>query len=168
RGTLIHAWLQRIGWLEDGLPTDEELREIARDVAPALAPVAVHDLRLRFRSWLEQPQIRALLRRDAYPARATVEREISFLHRAQGRLVEGVIDRVVLLRESGRVIAAQVLDYKTDSLEDGGTAALTARVEHYRPQMEAYRDAVAAWYRLPLERVTARLLFLEVPALVEV
>src|SRR5690606_20699695 len=95
RGTLIHAWLQRIGWLEDGLPTDEELREIARDVAPALAPEAVHDLRLRFRSWLEQPQIRTLLRRDAYPAGATVEREVSFLHRAQGRLVEGVIDRVV-------------------------------------------------------------------------
>mgnify|MGYP002780499334 CR=1 FL=1 len=161
-GTLAHAWLEQIGWIEDGVPADDALHALARRAAPGMDGDAVEALRRRFRAWLATPAIRRALSRDAYPEGATVEREVPFLHRDDGRLLEGVIDRLVLLREAGRVTRAEILDYKTDALP--GTAALAARVEHYRPQLDAYRAAVAALYRLPPQAVGARLVFLDAAA----
>lgn len=161
RGTLVHAWFQRIGWLEDGVPTDEELRVVAADTTSGFSPSEVEELSAQLRGWLENPTIRQLLSRESYGPEAAVEREVPFLHRAEGRLVEGIIDRVVLQRENGHVTGAEILDYKTDALDAGNAEEITARAEHYRPQMEAYRQAVASWYTLPLEKVRARLIFLE-------
>ena len=31
RGTLLHAWFEQIGWLEDGEPDDAALRQVACD-----------------------------------------------------------------------------------------------------------------------------------------
>lgn len=166
RGTLVHAWFQQIGWVEDGLPSDEELRRIAATETPGLTESEVDELVGRMHGWLAHPEIGPLLRRASYLSSATVEREVPFLHRAEGRLVEGIIDRVVLLREDGRVTAAEILDYKTDALTPGDSAAIAARADYYRPQMAAYRQAVASWYGLPIEQVGARLLFLEAGAVV--
>jgi hypothetical protein len=41
-------------------------------------------------------------------------------------------------------------------------------VEHYRPQLDAYRAAVAAGYGIPPSRVTARLVFLQATRVMEV
>jgi ATP-dependent exoDNAse (exonuclease V) beta subunit len=60
-----------------------------------------------------------------------------------------------------------ILDYKTDALHSGSAEDLAAKAEHYRPQLDAYRAAVAAGYALPLEMVTARLVFLDAAAVVE-
>lgn len=167
-GTLAHAWFEQIGWLEEGVPSDEELKRIAGKVTPALTGEQVDSLRLRFRTWLAAPEIRHLLSRNSYPAGATVEREVPFLHRADGRLVEGIIDRLVLLRERGRVVGAEILDYKTDAVSVGDASALQGKASHYRPQLDAYRAAVAAWYGLRAESIPARLLFLEAAAVVDV
>jgi ATP-dependent exoDNAse (exonuclease V) beta subunit len=167
-GTLAHAWFERIGWLEEGEPSDEELRAIAARVSPMLPAASVEALRVRFRGWLATPDIRYLLHRDSYPAGAVVQREAPFLHRADGRLVEGIIDRLVLLREAGRVVGAEILDYKTDALQPGDPAALAAKVAHYRPQLDAYRAAVAAGYDIPPSRIAARLVFLQATSVREV
>jgi ATP-dependent exoDNAse (exonuclease V) beta subunit len=167
-GTLAHAWFERIGWLEEGEPSDDELRAIAARVSPMLPTASVEALRVRFRGWLAAPDIRYLLHRGSYPEGAVVRREAPFLHRADGRLVEGIIDRLVLLREAGRVVGAEILDYKTDVLRPGDAAAVAAKVEHYRPQLDAYRAAVAAGYGIPPSRVTARLVFLQATRVMEV
>ncbi len=159
-GSLVHAWCEEIVWLDDGLPDDDRLLTIARRVAPRLEEVEVRALAARFREWMARPEIAAALRREAYPADARVERERRFIHRAGDAIVEGIIDRLVVWGADGRVEGAEVLDYKTDALDPGDAEALAERVAFYRPQIAAYREAVAGMYGLDLDRVGAKLLFL--------
>jgi ATP-dependent exoDNAse (exonuclease V) beta subunit len=166
-GTLVHAWCEEIVWLEDGLPDDERLLRIARRLAPALAGPDVLELAARFRGWVAQPAIAAALRRAAYPAGARVERESRFVHRAGDAIVEGIIDRLVLWGENGRVEGAEVLDYKTDAVHPDDAEAIAGRTALYRPQLSAYRDAVAALYGLDPDRIRAKLLFLRAGVVVE-
>jgi ATP-dependent exoDNAse (exonuclease V) beta subunit len=167
RGTLAHAWLERIGWLEDGVPPDEELRALAARLFPLIPADTVEALLVRFRGWLATPAVRYVLRRDSYPADAVVEREVPFLHRSEGRLVEGVVDRLVLVREAGRVVGAEIVDYKTDALRPDDSAAISAKAAHYRPQLEAYRAAVASGFGIAASTVGAKLVFLDAGAVAE-
>jgi ATP-dependent exoDNAse (exonuclease V) beta subunit len=97
-----------------------------------------------------------------------VERELPFMRREEDALMEGAIDRLVLILEGGRTVAAEVLDYKTDDLAAGDAAALAQRVAHYRPQMDAYRRAVAEMYGLPAAAVRGCLAFVACTEVVEV
>ncbi|MDC0308571.1 hypothetical protein OAL44_05470, partial [Planctomycetaceae bacterium] len=64
-------------------------------------------------------------------------------------------DRVVLYQQDGKVIAADVIDYKTDS------ASSTEDIERlktiYRPQLEKYGRAMQTLYELDEDRVVIRL-----------
>ena len=113
---------------------------------------------------LKHEAIRAALRRDRYPAEQNVNvlRERPFAVRLDSGLLTGTIDRLVITREGERATAAEIIDYKTDRVED-----VEALAEHYRPQVEAYRKAVSVMYDLPAEKITARLLFLSVGLVVE-
>ena len=71
--------------------------------------------------------------------------------------MQGSIDRLVLLRGGGKLIGADVVDFKTDQVSSD--KALAAKVAFYRPQMEAYLRAAARLTRLPADRITGRLLF---------
>ncbi|MBQ5788804.1 MAG: hypothetical protein IIW01_00815, partial [Thermoguttaceae bacterium] len=88
----------------------------------------------------------------------------------------GSIDRLVLLRDGGRVVGADVVDFKTDRLSlqraaapgaDGSfppDAALpplpdAETLSAYRRQLEVYGAVVANWYSLPSERISLRLAF---------
>jgi ATP-dependent helicase/nuclease subunit A len=160
-GTLIHQWLQQIEWLDDGLPAEDGLRAIA--AAPGYAGLDVDAALHEFYAALEKPEINAALRRSAYArlgggVECRVLREKSFAVQADDAIISGAIDRLVLLLEGGRIVAAEVLDYKTDDLPDD-PRTIAARSEFYRPQLEAYRRAVARIYRLDKERISARLLF---------
>jgi hypothetical protein len=70
----------------------------------------------------------------------------------------GSFDRAVVAYRDGRPSAALVIDFKTDAVPDDATCA--ARILHHRPQMEAYRRALAALTGLAPEDVRCRLLFL--------
>jgi ATP-dependent helicase/nuclease subunit A len=168
RGTLAHAWFERIGWIEDGVPTDDELSAVAAEVAPGMSPDAIEDLRTRFHEWLAQPDIHAVLSRTSYPGGTTVECEVPFLDRRDGQLVEGIIDRLVLIREDARVTRAEVLDYKTDRLQSGQSARLAGKVNHYAAQLDAYRSAVIGWYGMEPDDVRTRLVFLDGAHIVDV
>jgi ATP-dependent exoDNAse (exonuclease V) beta subunit len=161
RGTLVHEWLEALVWLDEGLPPQPELLRIARRVVPELQDDEV----LATLRWLEGrlalPAVAAVLSRDRWPDDATVERELPFLLRWGDTLVEGVIDRLVLVRENSRVVQADVLDYKRDRVDRQTPGALDRRVEFYAPQIEAYREAVATLYRLDPEEVSGRLVFLD-------
>jgi ATP-dependent helicase/nuclease subunit A len=183
RGTLWHAWFEQIEWLDGdpagdrtgGEPLDERLRTIAFAIRHGLD---VENELARFRQVLELSDVRGILSRRTYAeprklgfaashaaeiARAQCElrvhRERRFAVRAAEGLISGSIDRLVLLVREGQVLAADVIDFKTDRV--AGTAAVDDKVEFYRPQIAAYRAAVAGLYRLEPEQVAARLVFVE-------
>jgi len=168
RGTVIHAWCERIGWIEDGLPDETALREIARERAARVASERVGEWVSAFRSWMAGPEISDALSKGRYPIGARVERELPFLHRRPDGILQGFIDRLVILEEGDRVVGAEVLDFKTDLLDGSDPQAVAARVAYYRPQMDAYREAVLGRYGLPPAAVKARLLFLRPGLVLEV
>jgi ATP-dependent helicase/nuclease subunit A len=182
-GTLTHAWFEALEWLDNGVPTPDALRNTAEKLRADLPPdiwTQLDNLMMRFRKSLDRPEVAAVLRRTAYagtgepgfpktlspywtPAMQPllVERERRFLVSDQdaSKFWTGSIDRLVWLGAGEQTVAADVLDFKTDAVPAGDAAALQARVEFYRPQMEAYRQAVARLARLPQERVATRLVF---------
>ncbi|MFM7259228.1 MAG: PD-(D/E)XK nuclease family protein [bacterium] len=76
-------------------------------------------------------------------------------------LIHGRIDRLVLVRDaSGRIVRASIIDFKTGAAH--ATAdALDSKVASYRPQLEAYREAVAELWNLPIASVGSALLFVD-------
>ena len=77
-------------------------------------------------------------------------------------MINGAMDRVLVVREKGRAVRAEVIDYKTDRIAD--EAGLAQRVEIYRPQIAAYRRMLQRLLRLKPEAVRGTLLFLGPPA----
>ncbi|MCX7426725.1 MAG: UvrD-helicase domain-containing protein [Planctomycetia bacterium] len=178
RGTLMHAWFEQIAWLEDGLPDDESLRRIAEKLGPR---TDLDELLSQFHAALERPAIADALRRATYhqpaadDARSAVHagpevadprwevlRERRFALRDGESILTGSIDRLVILYNGPVAIGADVLDYKTDAIGPNDPAAIDEKLNHYRPQLDAYRRAVSAMYKLPPERVSARLAFVSV------
>jgi ATP-dependent helicase/nuclease subunit A len=160
-GTLIHSWLEQVAWIEEGLPTDDELVAIALSSQPAISPERAAALIRRLRVSLDAPAIRAALSRVSYPAGTEVEREVPFAHREAGALIEGVIDRLLIFRENGAVTGAAILDYKTDAVAGDDRRALEEKITYYRPQMHAYRRGVAAAFRIPESAVRCQLILLD-------
>ncbi|CAN5825104.1 UvrD-helicase domain-containing protein [soil metagenome] len=159
-GTIIHAWLERLEWVEDGLPEDSELLFVARRLNRDISEGRVTELIHRVRGWLAVPAIGQALSRFSYPDLPRLEREAPFVYRENGVLVEGVIDRLVLHRQNGRVTHADILDYKTDSLTAADRAAIEEREVYYRPQVDSYRKATARGFRIPEADVRCYLVFL--------
>jgi ATP-dependent helicase/nuclease subunit A len=169
RGTVVHAWCERIVWIEaglpdDGLPDDDALTAVARSVSPAMTTEQVRGLVVDFRSWMEAETIRTALGRNSYPSGADVmvrvENELPFARRVKGEIQEGFIDRLVLVERGGRIVAADILDFKTDRIEAGDEEGLSARTQYYRPQIEAYCQVVREQHGLAEDEVTGKLLFL--------
>lgn len=164
-GTLLHAWFERVEWADRPVPDDAELLAAAERIgigreaaAPALEA---------FRAALGRPGLRARLSRSAYPSEGVevrVRREWPLAVRMNlpdgPALLSGFVDRVVIVERAGRAVSADVLDFKTDAVDPGEDArAFAARVEHYRPQVAAYRGALGRRLGLPAASIAAALLF---------
>jgi len=160
RGTVIHAWCEALGWMEEGLPDEGVLRTVARGIAPGIQGDWVEEWISEFRQWMDSPEISRALSRSSYPEGVRLERELPFLHRLPEGILQGFVDRLVILEEGGRVVGAEVLDFKTDLLDGTDPEAVAVKVDHYRPQIDAYREAVAGRFGLDPEEVAGRLLFL--------
>ena len=179
RGTIVHAWFELIGWLdEDGIPGDDVLRETAVRVADGTLDVDVDQLLEEFRAMLARPAIAALLNREERHdqiAAAGRPRTVPELHREwpfvlseDDGILRGSVDRLVVFRDGPRAVAADIVDFKTDRVTEDDPDTLRERVDHYRPQMAAYRRAVARHFGIPAEQVTTRLAFTEVGLTVDV
>ncbi len=160
-GTAMHACFEQITWLDDG-PLDEDLlrRKLQTLQLPQTNVAAVVR---RFRHALEKPAVRAVLSRSAYPSgsRLQVWKERPFVVRREETLLRGTFDRLVVAFDGGVPAAADILDFKSDSLDAGDPAAVAAKRELYRPQLEAYRWAVSQLHGLAEDRIAARLVFVE-------
>ncbi len=177
-GAVVHRWCERIGWIEDGVPGREAMKSAARSAAPELPAEEVERLIGRFRDWMEAEAVVEVLSRGPTAARLRarcgtaedlrLERERRFARRAGDEVVSGAIDRLVLaLDGEGRVVGAEVLDFKTDPVADDAEV-LEERREAYAPQLSAYRTAVTELYGLAGTDVAARLVFLVPGAVLEV
>ena len=72
------------------------------------------------------------------------------------QVLSGTFDRVVVARDGkGKVVAAEVVDFKTDRFE--GEKDKTERAEYYRPQLEAYAEAVSKLTGLTKDKVSTRI-----------
>lgn len=155
RGSLLHHWLRLIEWIDgDPRPTDEQLRAAARDVGWIEAD-PLNQAIADFGRILELPAVRGALSRPA--GEVEVWRERSFAVRVEHDLFTGAFDRVVLHKRQGRVDRVELWDFKTDRVNTENMQAVT---ERYRPQLAAYRQALAVLLDLPTNAITARLLFL--------
>jgi ATP-dependent exoDNAse (exonuclease V) beta subunit len=136
----------------------------------------------KFRKQLAVKSVAAVLSRDFYAAPANlglallaskwsasrvelqVHREHPFAIRHGDNLLAGNIDRLVVIRSGSRIIAADILDFKTDDMSPHDATAIADKVAFYRPQAEAYRLAAARWLNLDRQRIAARLVFLSAGA----
>lgn len=174
-GQLVHAWLESIAWLEDGVPDRDKLRSIAQrhridtDLEERIDRferlVNAGPLReVLSRSVFEPtaPQaFRASVRRELEKntCRLEVRNEVPIASVDNDRLISGNVDRLVLWRHADRIIAAAIIDYKTDPVATDEQRI--ERTQFYAPQLDAYRQAVQSMLRLPAERVATRLVFVE-------
>ncbi len=164
RGSIVHAWCELIEWMEDGLPPRERLLD--RVKASAVRGHDLDALARQFERMVRAPDVAAALRRDGYPpgSELGVQRERRFVVRDGERLLQGMFDRLVIISAGGAVVGAEVIDFKTDR----GVDRLDELVEHYRPQLAAYRRAAATLYGLDESAVRAKLVFLAAGAVRDV
>jgi ATP-dependent exoDNAse (exonuclease V) beta subunit len=172
RGQIVHAWLELIPWLEDGVPDDAALAECARRVGvpPGVDLVA---LMARFRESLRDRSVVDALSRQACsdrlgrPPRLDAIREMEFALDSSGAgdagpsLLSGRFDRLIVARarEGGPAFRAEVIDFKTDAIDTSDPQAVAERVELYRPQLDAYQRAAAQLLSIDPASVDARLVF---------
>lgn len=161
RGRLMHRWLQEVAWLDEPAPDDAALLELGRETAD---DALLRRILGEFRGYLGRPNVRALLSRPAGGSAEELEvwreRPFAVLLPAAGdgrELWSGSFDRVVLRRRAGELVAAELIDFKTDDVR---AAELDARALFYRPQLAGYRRVLARMTDLSPERIAARLLFL--------
>ncbi len=162
RGSLVHAWLELIEWIDDGVPDDAALDRAA---ASLRIPVDERDaIRSEFRDALGRDAVRAWLLRDSYVtergdgATFEVARELPFAVRDGNAVLSGTFDRVVLTRRGGRLVHVDVMDFKTDQVLSRDAAHARARV--HAPQLRAYRRAAQRIFDVPATAIRTRMLFL--------
>jgi len=174
RGHLLHAWFESLQWIDTAEPADADLHRIATRLGCA------EDLVTRcvpeFRELLRADGLRNLLSRDAYQAGArklfapglcdgddveiNVETERRFDVLLDDVLMSGSIDRLVLFHQGGRVVAADILDFKSDAVFGDAKAATRRLVDLYSAQLDSYARAVSQIYDLPRDAIATRLVLL--------
>jgi ATP-dependent exoDNAse (exonuclease V) beta subunit len=152
------------------------LRRIAQSLDTA--GLDVEQQLAAFDRMLQTDEVAAVLRRSFYQApgdpdlrqflaaaagadavRVEVFTERRFAVRDGQHLLSGVIDRLVLIYRGMQLVAADIIDYKTDAARREDENRLDELCAYYRPQIEAYRRAVATMFRLPATQILSRLLF---------
>ncbi len=166
-GSLVHACFEKLVWLDDQLPADDQLVDHLMGVAGADRP-KIKKAIASFHKAINKPHTAKLLRRAQYHSdlldsydQVDVLCERKFVARLDDAILSGIIDRLVLLRRGGKVVAADIIDFKTDRLPAKDSSDLRRVIDNYRPQLLSYRGAIAKIYSLSPSEITARLLFTE-------
>lgn len=180
RGTVIHALFEQVTWINQ-IPTDRELLRVANRVSDGHVAAHSQDAQSQvseFRRMLDREQTVKVLTPEYYlepfdenvieaipdefnagHARLEVHNERSFVVPDSNSMLSGTIDRLVLIFNDQQLMAADIVDFKTDRLDFENPLEIEKRAKHYQPQIEAYRRAVASIFQLDLERICGRLLF---------
>ena len=182
RGTVMHAWFECMEWLDGTAVVPAEALLRARSQELSVPETVVNLLLPDFQKMLKQPDIRKIFERASGGGASCfgplqdhlaggqcqfkVERERTFVLLHNGELVQGTIDRLVLLYNNGRPVAADVVDFKTDRFVGDRARWIEGKRLHYGPQLAEYRFAVSHCFGIPSENISTRLLLLEAQAVV--
>jgi ATP-dependent exoDNAse (exonuclease V) beta subunit len=167
-GLALHRLFERIEWREHA-----DVERIVADWRSECteSPAVVRDVETQFRRCLDGPEVLALLRRPPRAARCDVWREAPFAFVRNGpngsEIVSGRFDRLVIEQNAdGRAVRATVVDFKSNLVET--EAQIRQAADGYAGQMRDYAAAAARLLDLPLDRVSACILFTRVARLVTV
>lgn len=170
RGTLMHAWLEMVGFVDEGqVPDTDQLRQCAAEIQPDIPEDYVQQLIGQFNHALANKDVaNCLSRRGA----VQLWRERPFTVRDGAYLLSGRFDRVaVTCNSADQPEAAALIDFKTDSLPNPASADFTQclddKVGFYRPQLQSYQRAVSKLLNIKQDKVATTLLFLNAPCVVE-
>ena len=170
RGTLLHTCFEQIKWLDEHQPNQQQLQQALRQHSVTDGEFkAIHD---EFEQLLAQSNVSGLLNRQTYLQQCcddlihhemifdavsiNVANERNFAMYLDDQLMQGTIDRLVMIYEAQRLIAADVIDYKTDHVDSEN---LKDKIEFYAPQLNAYRRCVSQLFGLSPESIGCKLLF---------
>ena len=174
----MHGWLEQVEWLNHDVPAAFQLPEACR----LLPAEQISEWESEFRQFLQGPRIQRLLSVEEYadgleslmlpdsidcPAKWQLEvrNEERFLIAMDDGIFNGSIDRLVLIHDGENLVAADVIDFKTDNVD---AATREERTGHYSAQLNAYRSAVTAAFGLPPSRISTRLFFLALDEVIAV
>jgi ATP-dependent exoDNAse (exonuclease V) beta subunit len=165
RGTRIHTWLSRIEWHDGKGSEAKRWVEEAPELWWGVEEAEVRREALEVAHQVEKGMKWVFDKKDwekrwADVAKLEVWREKSFAvvweREGKGQVLNGTFDRVVVARDrEGKAVAAEVVDFKTDRLD--GEKEKAERAEYYRPQLEAYAEAVSKLTGLTKDNVTTRI-----------
>ena len=177
-GTLVHAAFESCEWIEDFVfhPDSLDTRGATAEVAKTALAIIEHGF--------ASDEIRSALSRQECSAPADAEVRVFneyafslFLDETPGGGVvgdggseaasfwNGAIDRLILAERDGEVVWAEVIDFKSDRIQEG---ELDSKAEAYRPQLAVYARVVAAQTGLPVDRVRLRLAFVSIGRVVDI
>ncbi len=164
RGTAIHALLESIVWLDagGGPPDAEEAVGIVRRAVPRRPEDWARAMAAELPGILARPAIASLLHlADRDPARVEVDLERPWARIDERGVQQGFIDRVEVERDAaGAVRRVRIIDWKTDHLaEDASDAEVDEHRRRYAPQLQAYREVMAAAVGLEPAAIEAVLAF---------
>ena len=189
-GNLMHCCFEQLRWIDVGEQVDDDaLRQLLQNRSPGSNQI--ESAIKKFRELLEHENLKKLLSSlsvqeqyvvqdlDAEEGSDALNRievhtekrlavlmdHLDHVDSESGSLIEGIVDRIVLVYEGGCVTAAEIIDFKVDQI-DGSN--LTERIEHYRPQLAAYRAAVQTMLGLNANQIATRLVFVHSGQVVQV
>jgi len=170
RGTLLHACFERVQWLDQAIPNEEELHEHLEKTSAGL--VLKRKAIKEFFNAIKKGSFPQLLNFERYREQYLVQfsdagnrMEVSNERRIAAtisgadttELIEGVVDRLVLVYENDVLVAADVIDFKSDAIAQH---ELAAKVAAYSPQLSAYRAAISISLGIPPSSISTRLAFI--------
>jgi ATP-dependent exoDNAse (exonuclease V) beta subunit len=172
-GTAMHACFERgVRWLDDDKPnTDFLFEKINAAVMGKKGNVDPQKVVDEFLAICGKSVIKAVLSRSAYPAdeRVDVEHERRFAVRLDNIFLRGSVDRLVIRRKGEKVIGLEIIDYKTDRLDEGRSEQefIEERQAFYAGQINAYRCGMAKLYGIDSSQIDAKLVFVSIPRVQE-
>ncbi|MEW4489323.1 UvrD-helicase domain-containing protein [Thalassoglobus sp. JC818] len=183
RGTLIHAWMEQVVWIENQPPEDVMRRS---SIAYSFSSQELDGVYADFLRMLQRSEVRKLLSDAEYRASVyslfpeklqetiqskdvviEVRNERRFSVPDRNGLLVGSLDRLVTFRVDGQVVAADIIDFKTDGIGND-VIEFEDRMQVYRPQLRSYRRAVEKLYGIPQECIAARIVLLAAGRVIEV
>ena len=177
-GDLVHGLYEQVNWLDETPTLDPNL--IRTDLLQDVLETAVLKVQSQLDSESNSPFFRSFYTGEYLSLNPSIGRacttvsemslqvkhESPILVRNNDTISTGYIDRLVLVFINNKVVAADIVDYKTDTIRDDDH--LANRVEHYSPQLTRYMDAIKQMHRLPENHVTSRLVFVNSHQIVEI
>jgi ATP-dependent exoDNAse (exonuclease V) beta subunit len=153
-GSAIHEMFEQVEWaesadvdkiIEEWEPTSRYDAEVTRDAVT------------QFRKCMQSAEVRELLKKpDGNVLSPWIEKRFEVV--MDGGIVSGAFDRVIIERDgAGKPVSAVIIDYKS-SLVDR-EEKIKAKIEDYKAQMYAYRDALALILGLKPKDIKLKLLF---------